>query len=158
RGLWNDLDVEERLTQWNEELARNSAAPIHRTVWDQMNAWLENVELAFPTEALPLREWLPILDAGLATLTVGVIPPVLDEVLVGAIDRARNPDLKFALILGVNDSVFPAAPEAPTILTNSDRDELEKQKSSFGLSIFHRISRERFLGYIACTRANEKLV
>ena len=157
RGLWKDLKVEARLQTWSDEQAADANPAIHRTVWDQMNSWLDNLVLAFPHESLPLRDWLPILDAGLANLTVGVIPPVLDEVLIGAIDRARNPDLKFALILGVNDSVFPAAPEAPAILTNADREELEKQNSGFGLDLFHRISRERYLGYIACTRANAQL-
>ena len=122
-----------------------------------MNAWLDNVALAFSREALPLRDWLPILEAGLANLTVGVIPPVLDEVLVGAIDRARNPDLKFALVLGVNESVFPAAPAAPPILTDADRDELEQSGVALGPDLRERLARERYYGYIACTRASEKL-
>jgi ATP-dependent helicase/nuclease subunit B len=161
RALWSDLKVEPTLERWtlDEENSaiRNPQSAIHSTVWEQMNSWLENLALAFPREPLPLRDWLPILDAGLANLTIGVIPPSLDEVLVGAIDRARNPDLKFAVLLGVNESVFPAAPAAPVILTSSDRDELEKQNVALGASRFDQISRERYLGYIACTRANEKL-
>ena len=38
-------------------------------------------------EPLELRAWLPILEAGLGNLTVGVIPPALDQVLIGALDR-----------------------------------------------------------------------
>jgi ATP-dependent helicase/nuclease subunit B len=162
RQLWSDLDVESVMERWtfDEEKSAIGHRPsaIHRTVWEQMNAWLDNVALAFPREPLPLRDWLPVLDAGLANLTVGVIPPVLDEVLIGAIDRARNPNLKLALLLGFNESVFPAAPVAPVILTNTDRDELEKQNVALGASLLDQISRERYLGYIACTRANEKLV
>ncbi len=120
-----------------------------------MNSWLENLELAFPREQLSLRDWLPILEAGLANLTVGVIPPALDQVLIGAIDRARNPDLKLALVLGVNETIFPAAPNSPAILTESDRDELQVP---LGPDLRDQISRERFYGYIACTRASEKLV
>jgi ATP-dependent helicase/nuclease subunit B len=161
RELWNDLQVEATLERWSlaEEMSasRKPQAAIHATVWEQMNAWLDNIALAFAHEPLPLRDWLPILEAGLANLSVGVIPPSLDEVLVGAIDRARNPDLKFAILLGVNESVFPAAPAAPVILTSSDRDELETQNAPLGASLFDQISRERYLGYIACTRANEKL-
>ena len=130
---------------------------LHQTVFEQMDSWAENVALAFPREPLPLRDWLPVLDAGLASLTVGVIPPTLDEVLVGAIDRARNPDLKFALLLGVNESVFPAAPAAPVILTNADREELDRQNAALGSNVFDQISRERYLGYIACTRASQRL-
>ena len=161
RELWNDLKVEATLEHWTlaeeKSAIRNPQSAIHATVWEQMNAWLDNLALAFAHEPLPLRDWLPILEAGLANLSVGVIPPSLDEVLVGAIDRARNPNLKFAILLGVNESVFPAAPAAPVILTSSDRDELETQNAPLGASLFDQISRERYLGYIACTRANEKL-
>ncbi len=160
RELWRDLKVEPTLDRWtlDEESQSQSAIAIHSTVWEQMNAWLDNLALAFPHEPLPLRDWLPILEAGLAGLTVGVIPPALDEVLIGAIDRARNPDLKFALVLGVNESVFPAAPAAPAILTNADRDELETQNAALGakpvrpdfpraLSRLHRLhARQRTIG------------
>lgn len=156
-NLWQKLDAENILDGWADK--KNPERPIspHRTVWEQMNSWLENLALAFPREALSLRDWLPILEAGLGNLTVGVIPPSLDEVLVGAIDRARNPSLKFAILLGVNESVFPAAPAAPVILTSTDRDELDAQNAAPGTGLLNQISRERYLGYIACTRANEKL-
>ncbi len=161
RDLWRDLNVKTVLESWTLAEAQsaigNRQLAIHSTVLEQMNAWLDNLALAFPHERLALRDWLPILDAGLAGLTVGVIPPVLDEVLVGAIDRARNPNLKFTLVLGVNESIFPAAPNTPAILTNSDRDELELQNVALGPNIFDQLARERYLGYIACTRANEKL-
>jgi ATP-dependent helicase/nuclease subunit B len=119
-----------------------------------MNSLLENLELAFANEKLSLRDWLPVLESGLANLTVGVIPPVLDEVLIGAIDRARNPDLKFTFVLGVNETIFPATPNTPAILTESDRDELQ---IPLGPDLREQLSRERFYGYLACTRASEKL-
>ena len=162
RGLWIDLKAEQILATWsaaeaNQSAINNRQSAIHSTVFEQMNSWLQNLALAFPREPLPLRDWLPIAETGLASLTVGVIPPALDEVLVGAIDRARNPDLKFALLLGVNESVFPATPATPVILTNADRDELDRQNAALGADRFDQISRERYLGYIACTRAGEKL-
>jgi len=161
RELWDDLNVERQLQNWSNEISAdstiqrfNDSRKIHSTIFEQMNSWLDNLALAFPREQLSLRDWLPILEAGLANLTVGVIPPALDQVLIGAIDRARNPDLKLALVLGVNETVFPAAPAAQTILTGADRDELAVP---LGPDLRGQISRERFYGYIACTRASEKL-
>ena len=163
REFWAEMKIEQTLEHWS--LADPGHSPLvtrppslHRTVWEQMNAWLDNVALAFSDEALPLREWLPILEAGLVNLTVGVIPPALDQVLIGAIDRARNPDLKLALVLGVNESVFPAAPAAPASLTDADRDEINQHAGAPGPDLRERLARERYLGYIACTRASEKLV
>jgi ATP-dependent helicase/nuclease subunit B len=156
RQLWRTLRVEEILEQWST--ATVSEAAIHRTVLEQMNAWLEDVERAFAGEALALRDWLPILDAGLAGLTVGVIPPALDQVLVGAIDRARNPELKLTVLLGLNEGVFPATPAPPAILTEDDRAELNQRAILLGPDLRERLARERFYGYIACTRSSEQLL
>src|SRR5260370_3834584 len=83
RELWSALDVAEKLERWSTE----EAAPIHLTVWEQMEGWLENVEMAFSTEKLSLREWLPILKAGLAGPTKRVTPPAHDHRPIAAIYR-----------------------------------------------------------------------
>ena len=161
RDLWGDLDAEQQLQKWGDEMLTHRLdgfrPAVHVTVWEQMNSWLDNVQLAFCDEPMPLREWLPVLEAGLANLTVGLIPATLDEVLVGAVDRARNPDLKFALVLGVNETVFPAAPARAVILTGTDRDDLDPHISLVA-DLRERLAREHYYGYIALTRASQKLV
>jgi ATP-dependent helicase/nuclease subunit B len=156
RGFWRALDVEETLQQWSRE--ETGPQPIHLTVWEQMGAWLDNLELAFPTEARPMPDWLPILEAGLANLSVGVIPPVLDQVLIGAVDRSRNPDIRLALVLGMNETVFPAPPKSSVLLTDTDREALQQQGVSLGADARQQAGLERFYGYVACTRARERLV
>ena len=61
-------------------------------------------------------------------------------------------------MLGVNEAVFPAVPAEPAILTDADRDELGQHAGAPGPDLRERLARERFLGYIACTRASKKLV
>ena len=162
REFWSAMNAEERLDEWATETVRSSAfrvpSSVHATVLTQMNAWLDNLALAFAREALPLRHWLPVLEAGLANLTVGVIPPALDQVLIGAIDRSRNPDLKLAFVLGLNEGVFPAAPAMPLILSEDDRNELEGRSVALGPNLRDRLANERYYGYIACTRSSEQLV
>jgi ATP-dependent helicase/nuclease subunit B len=161
RRFWQDLRVEETLEDWNakhsDELRGANGPAIHATVWDEMNSWLNDVELAFSNEAMQLRDWLPVVDAGLANLTVGVIPPALDEVLIGAVDRARNPELKFSLVLGANDTIFPAAPASSAVLTDTDRDELH-HLVSLGSDLRDCLARERYYGYIAFTRASQRMI
>jgi len=160
RELWDNLDVEETLERWHAETNPRDKASrqpaVHGTVWEQMNAWLDNVALAFANESMSLRDWLPVLDAGLANLTVGMIPPALDEVLIGAVDRARNPDLKLCVVSGANETIFPAAPAAPVILTDADRDELV-HIVSLSADLRERLALERYYGYIAFTRSSERL-
>ncbi len=161
RGLWKKLRVAERLEKWSRGeggTAASRTASVHMTVYQQMHDWLANVERAFLGEPLPLRDWLPILEAGLAGLSVGVVPPALDQVLIGTVDRSRNPDLKLALVLGMNETIFPAPPSAPLLLTEAERQVLDDDGVFLGPSARHRLGHEHYYGYIACTRARERLV
>jgi ATP-dependent helicase/nuclease subunit B len=160
REFWRTLSIEDRLQEWSETGAEteNSASAVHATVWDQMNRWLSNIELAFPREPLHLKEWLPIMEAGLSNLTVGVIPPALDQILIGTIDRSRNPDVKVTFVLGLNETIFPHPPDAPVLLTDSDRAELERRGIYLGTTAQRQLARERYYAYIAFTRARERLV
>ena len=104
--LLTNLDVESMLRHWSD-LTTTSSPPstnsVHLTALNELRSWLHHFDLAFANESLPPREWLPIIEIGLASLSAGVIPPVIDQVLVGAVDRSRNPDLKIAILLGMNE-------------------------------------------------------
>jgi len=156
RQLWQDLNVEKTLDDWR--LREDPERAVHATVWEQMTLWLDDLGQAFAGEIMALRDWLPILEAGLAGLSVGVIPPALDQVLIGAVDRSRNPELKLALLLGVNETVFPAAPPSGHLLGEADREELAAHEVQLGQGRREFLGRERFLGYIACTRSSQRLV
>ncbi len=161
RKLWSELRIEDQLTEWSATESREDqiVAPgsIHLTVLQQMRSVLENIELAFEDESMPVRDWLPIIEAGLATLTVGLIPPALDQVLLGAIDRSRNPNVKLVFVLGMNESVFPARPEFGSLLSESDRTQLERLNVLHATSPRQQLSRERFYAYLAFTRPRERL-
>lgn len=164
-GFWRGLRVDRTLEVWagraaagGDEREDRTRPQVHRSVLDQMLEWLRDLAKAFPTEVMPLREWLPIIEAGLASLTVGVIPPALDQVLVGAIDRSRNPDLRLAVVLGLNEGVFPATPPPAQLLSETDRAALVEEGVALGPDRRRRLGRERYYGYIACTRAREQLV
>jgi ATP-dependent helicase/nuclease subunit B len=54
RGLWSALNVGRQLEDWAAaepaDFASRAGVSAHETVWRQMNAWLDNAELAFPTD------------------------------------------------------------------------------------------------------------
>ena len=150
RRLWSELKIEEQLEGWAE------TNRVHTTALEQMKSWLNNIELAF--ESFRLNEWIPILESGLSGMTAGVIPPALDQVLIGTVDRSRNPDLDLVLVLGLNESVFPALPKSGNLLTETDHLELSKHEVGLGPNKLEALGRERFYGYIACTRSRKRLV
>ncbi|MDX1951628.1 MAG: PD-(D/E)XK nuclease family protein, partial [Verrucomicrobiota bacterium] len=152
--LWRDLGVEEKLQTW----ADNPSNAWHVNVWDQACEWLEGLRTAFAEECASVSEWLPILETGLDTLTIGLIPPLLDQVVIGAIDRSRNPDLKMVLLLGWNDGIFPAPPRERTLLAEHEIREITETGILSEKALFSEIAQERFYAYIACTRARNSVI
>jgi len=158
RGLihfWQSLGVEQTLQQWTDEAPASER--LHETVWEQITSFVENLALAFRRQSQGLRQWIPILERGLETLSVGVIPPVLDQVLIGGVDRSRNPDLEHVFVLGINEGVFPARAAQSVILNESELELLEASGAHLGTNKRVQAGVERYLGYIACTRARKRL-
>lgn len=153
-NFWTSLNVPDRLQQWSA----SEETQLHNTVLKQIEELLSNVQRAFAGHRMRLRAWLPILESGLTSLTVGLIPPALDQVLVGAVARSRNPDLKLVFVLGMNEGMFPAPPVERKILTEADRQHLVELGLAIGPVASFQLSEEQFYGYIACTRAREKLI
>ena len=147
-------DVEKQLDDWH--LASPDAP--HNTVWKALQTWQQNVRLAFANDALPLDSWAEIFESGLSGLSVGVLPPALDQVLLGTVDRSRNPELKVAIVPGLNDGVFPARPPAPQILGQHETLWLEAAGLGRSGASLRRMAHERFFAYIALTRASQRVI
>jgi ATP-dependent helicase/nuclease subunit B len=153
RDFWDGLEVDKQLENWAQEVRET----LHSTVWTQMEEWLESIELAFANERMPLKKWLSIVEAGLSSLTVGLIPPSLDQVVIGAVDRSRNPDLKAVFLLGVNEGMFPKPGKERLLLNDAERENLAEAGVQFGMPSLWDLGAEQFYAYIACTRARERL-
>jgi ATP-dependent helicase/nuclease subunit B len=157
--LWHDLGIMRTLDEWSAVTdGSDQPTALHATVWEQMQDWVGDLGLAFADQRLELREWIAVVDAGLSSFTVGVVPPALDQVLIGTVDRSRNPNLELSIVLGLNETVFPAPVLRPVLLNESDREELEGRQLQLGTPSRARIGHERYYGYISFTRARRRLV
>jgi ATP-dependent helicase/nuclease subunit B len=156
--LWDELRIPQTLETWSAGDGDSQPAAVHSAIWEQMQDWLADLALAFGDQRLDLREWLSVVDAGLSSFTVGLVPPALDQVLVGTVDRSRNPNLELAIVLGLNETIFPAPLGRPVLLTENERAELQDASVRLGFPSAARMGHEHYYGYIACTRARRRLV
>lgn len=155
------LGVGETLARWAHG-AENDGRPVeaeeHRQAWSEVFSFLDDLALAFSETPLTLDELAGVLDAGLAGLTAGLAPPTLDQLLVGAIERSRHPDIKAAVLLGFNDGLFPARPVEDAILNDDDRAQLRSAGFRLAPPARETVHDESLLAYIALTRPSEHLV
>ena len=68
--------------------------------------------------------YLKVLETGLENLRLGLIPPGLDQVFVGSLDRSRHSEVRANFILGVNDGVLLGPTRRRRMLTNHEREQL----------------------------------
>lgn len=157
-ALWQDLDVTRTLEQWDGD-SGGAGVGRHRAVQHQLEGWVEELRRALGTTSMPVQGWLEVFESAWTGLTVGLVPPALDQVLVGAIDRSRNPDLALVVLPGWNEGQFPRAADATGLLTPAERRWLQTgaDASPMRLPEVATLAREGFLAYIALTRAARRV-
>ena len=98
-----------------------------------------------------------VIDSGLAALRLGHVPPSLDQVLAGNLERTRSGNLRALFLLGANDGVLPSRPTGEAIFTDQERDTLEARGFPLSPGPQRRLLDEEFLIYIALTQAKDYL-
>lgn len=156
------LDVGDTLEAWARSAADDGdldQAEQHRQVWRDVTAFLKDLGTTFEDQPLSVRELSAIVDAGLSQLTLGLAPPMLDQVLVGSIDRSRHPDLRATIVLGFSEGMFPAEHAENAVLNDEDRNALAASGSKrISRPRTQKILDDRLLFYVAVTRASERVV
>ncbi|WEG11961.1 helicase-exonuclease AddAB subunit AddB [Pullulanibacillus sp. KACC 23026] len=148
----------ERLRNTAEAEGRLSDAREHDQAWNALLEVLDQLVEAAGQEKWSFEIFTKVLDSGLDQLKFSLIPPALDQVIVGSLDRTRVEGVKELFILGVNEGVLPAKPMEDGLL--SDEERLSLQENGFQLAPTARdqLFYEEFLIYKAVTSPSERLV
>ncbi|MBO2943270.1 helicase-exonuclease AddAB subunit AddB [Paenibacillus sp. F411] len=136
---------------------RPEAAREHRQVWSAVLEVLDQIVEMMGGERFSAEAFAGILDTGLSELELALVPPALDQVLVGTMDRTRTGDVKYVFLLGVNDGVIPAQFQDDGILSEQERVTLEASGMELAPNISRRLLDERFVIYSALTTASRQL-
>lgn len=156
-GLLEDAGVPQKLDAWNREAllgGRPEAAREHRQLWGEVLDLLDQIVEMMGPEKMAFDLFAGMLETGLSELKLGLVPPSLDQVLVGTMDRTRTSGVKYAFLLGVNDGVIPAVFQEDGVLTEQERSVLADAGMELAPGISRRLLDERFLIYNALTSAS----
>jgi ATP-dependent helicase/nuclease subunit B len=108
-------------------------------------------------EKLSLKEYTEVLEAGLAEAKVGLIPPGLDQVVIGDIERTRLKDIKALFFVGVNDGIIPKSNTGGGILSDLEREMLAEHEIEMAPTRRQAAYTEQFYIYLNMTKPQEKL-
>ncbi len=108
-------------------------------------------------EPVSLQEYRELLDAGLEEAKVGVIPPSLDQVVIGDMERTRLNNLKVLFFVGANDTFLPGNLGQGGLLSERDREKFSEQKLSLSPGVKEKTYIQKFYLYMNLTKPSEKL-
>ena len=152
--------VQQKLAVWQErfeasgELVRaKEYAQIYRLVMEL----LDQIYALLGDEAISLKEFLEILEAGFGEIQVGTIPQNVDRVLVGDMERTRLKQVKVLFFLGVNDGNIPKAASKGGIISDMDREFLRESQLELAPSPRQQMYIQRFYLYLNMTKPSQRL-
>lgn len=108
-------------------------------------------------EEVSLNEYCKLLDAGLEEARVGVIPPSVDQVVVGDVERTRLKDIKALFFIGANDSFLPGSLLRTGLLSERDRAQFAGEKIALSPGGKEKAYVQKFYLYMNLTKPSEKL-
>ena len=110
-------------------------------------------------EKMDIRGFRKLLDAGLDSITLGILPMGTDFIQVGDLTRSRLSDVKALFIVGAQDGVIPNVSVPAGILNESEREFLTGSDAGTVLapSVKEEMFAQQLYIYMAINKPSEKL-
>ncbi|AQQ09959.1 ATP-dependent helicase/deoxyribonuclease subunit B [Sedimentisphaera cyanobacteriorum] len=118
---------------------------------------LREMNIAFSGFASEFAEFLNIFRSEAVVCNTGKIPAERKEVTAGDVSRARKPELKALFIMGALRGDFPACKPQEGVLSELDRQNAADEGLDIPQPMKEMAESEKYLNYIALTRASERL-
>ncbi len=153
------LQVRQKVSAWvgAAQQEGDTLADEHRQFWDRLMDIFDELSEVFARDEMTAQDYLAVLNMAFSQMTLGVIPPSLDQVLVGSIERSRHPNLKAVFLLGVTQKPFPIALPSTGVLTDEDRGAAEEAGCHLAPPSTQALTERQYLAYIAFTRPSALL-
>ena len=108
-------------------------------------------------ELVTVQEFRQLLETGLSKAKVALIPPSMDQILVGDMERTRLKRIKALFFVGVNEGNIPKTADTGGILNEVDRDFFAGEGMELAPGPKELMNMQRFYLYLNLTKP-EKLL
>ncbi len=157
-------DSFEYLNELSDRLSDNSTdgdllakASEYRQTYRKIIELLDQLNNLMGDEVMSLEEFIEILDAGFEEIKVGIIPPSVDCVTVGDVERTRLEHVKYMLVLGVNEGILPKSSGNNGVLSDTERRTLLNNDVELAPTPRERIFIQNFYLYLNFTEPEQGL-
>ena len=154
------LQMEEKLSLYEvqfHEAGESSLEKEFSQVYGLVMDLFDRITALLGEEKTGRKEYIEILDAGFSEIKVGLIPAVVDRVVVGDITRTRLAHIKVLFFVGVNDGIVPSVSGRGGILSEAERRSLKSRRVELAPTAREEGFLQRFYLYLALTKPSDRL-
>ncbi len=147
------LEEKEQLFETQGNLVQ---AKSYSQIYDKLQDIFEKMNTILGTVEMETDEFHSLLDTGLNDIALGVIPPSLDQLTIGDIERTRLNHIQVLFVMGVNDGIIPKVSRGAGILSEADRRVLA-EKLELAPDSRQQVFTEQFYLYQNITKPSKEL-
>lgn len=155
-----ELQVPEQVENWaarDEQAGELDSAREHRQIWAAVVELLEQVVETCGDLTMTAEDFLALLQDGLDSLRLQLIPPGLDHVTIADLEQNTVDNVRAVYVLGVNDGVLPRRGRGEGLLSDQDRALMASSGVELAPGAAADNFAERYTVYTALTRSRQRL-
>lgn len=154
-NVWQKLKRQERkFKESGDKAMEKEYNQIYGIVMDLLDKMVE----ILGEETVNRQEFRQLLESGLSQAKVALIPPSIDQVMVGDMERSRLKEIKALFFVGVNEGNIPKSTQTGGILSELDRNFFQEQGVELAPGPKELMNMQRFYLYLNMTKPGEKLI
>lgn len=96
-------------------------------VWDKFLVNLEQIAGILGNSQTEMKKIYKLLEKACEATSVGIIPPAIDQVLIGDFSRDRINDRKIKIFLGMTDIYFSGNNNSEILISENEKSALENE-------------------------------
>ncbi len=146
-------EMEQAFQEAGELALAKEYAQVYRIVMELFDKFVE----LLGEEPISLKDYCDLLDAGLEEAKVGVIPPSLDQVVIGDVERTRIKNIRALFFVGANDTLLPGNAGARGLLSERDREQFRAKEIALSPGPKEELYIQKFYLYMNLTKPSEYL-
>lgn len=108
--------IQEQKQNFQLELAQETAQ-----IWNISMENLDQMVEILGDEKLSMVTFGKLLTAGFEAVEVGILPPALDGLMMGTMQRTRSGLVKAMVVMGANEGILPAESSSDSILSEDEK-------------------------------------
>lgn len=142
-----------RFEEMGEFAFAKEYAQVYRMVIEVFDQFVE----LLGQETISLKEYCELLDAGLQESKIGIIPPSVDQIVIGDVQRSRINHVKVVFLIGASDDHLPGNVRTGGLLSEYDRARLTETGAILAPGIKEKTYIQKFYLYLGLTKPTDKV-